>query len=148
MTKALFRKSAAGLFPTDDESRELLRSIKEGAEVMVTAKVPRNPKHHRLLFKMLQKVAESGAWDYDVDALLEWVKHRVGHVRVIEVAGKRYVRTKSINFESMGQTEFRKFFERAVFYISTEILGAQDWKQLHDEFVQMADGPQAERGAA
>ena len=127
-SKAVFRKNGRGLWAQCEASQKLLASIRDNADVMVHVHVARNPKHHRLFFAVLDEVADSGAWAYDADALLEWVKFRTGHVNVIEVNGKRIVRSKSISFESMPQNKFSAFFDRAIYYIATEILRDRDWE--------------------
>lgn len=134
-SKAVFRKNGRGLWAQCDASQEILNAIKDGADVMVSVHVARNPKHHRLFFAVLNEIAGSGAWPYDAEALLEWVKHRVGHVVVIEAAGRRIIRSKSINFESMPQDKFRAFFDRAIYFLCTEILGEAEWEQFRDDLV-------------
>ena len=141
MTKAVFFKNGRGLWAQCAESQKLLASIKDNKEVIVEVRAARNPKHHRLFFALLQKVCDSGAWDYDKDMLLEWVKHRTGHIRMIEVNGRRIYTSKSIAFESMGQDKFRDFFNRAVFYLCTEILKEQDWQAVRDEIWDIFEAP-------
>lgn len=140
VSKAAFRKNGHGLWALDEQAQEVMRSIKDGKDVMVTVRASRNPAHHRLFFAMLQKVIDAGAWEYDIDSLLDWCKFKVGHVSVMEVAGKRYVTPKSIAFESMPQDKFQRFYERAVFHICNELAGPD----LAAELAQIADGPHAE----
>ena len=147
-TKALFHKAKGALHPVTDDARDVMRALADGSDVMVTVTAPRNPKHHRLFFALLKRIVDSGAWPYDVDSLLEWIKYRVGHVRVLDVGGRRYVTPKSIAFASMGQDKFRRFFERAVYHLSTEILGDPNWESLRDEIIAAVDGPYQGRQAA
>lgn len=144
MTKCAFLKNGRGLWAHTEQAQELLARLKDNREVMVEVRAARHPKHHRLFFKMLQMVIEAGSWDYDIDALLDWVKFRVGHVNRVEVNGKIYVTPKSIAFESMDQQAFQKFYERAVHRICSELAGPE----LAAEIAQMADGPFAEARAA
>lgn len=144
MTKAVFRKSNGALIPASDDADEIMRSIKDGREVMVDVRAARNPSHHRKFMKMLSKVIEAGSWDYDQDKLLTWCKFKVGHVEVIEINGRRYVSPKSISFESMPQDKFQRFYERAVYHICHELAGPE----LAAELSEMADGPYAANARA
>lgn len=142
--KAVFRKNGHGLYALCDASREALASIKDGRDVMVEVRAARNPAHHRKFFAMLKKVIDAGCWDYDQDALLDWVKFRVGHVNKVVVNGKLYVTPKSIAFESMDQPTFQKFYERAVYHLCAEIAVPD----LAAELATMADGPYQDQRAA
>lgn len=144
MTKAVFRKNGHALYALCDASRDLLSALKDGKDVMVEVRAARNPAHHRKFFVMLQKVIDAGCWEYDLDALLDWVKFRVGHVNKVVVNGKLYVTPKSIAFESMDQASFQKFYERAVYYLCAEIAGPE----LAAELAQIADGPYQDQRAA
>ena len=149
MTKAVFRKNGYGLWAMCDESRKVMASIKDQKEVMVSVHAPRNPKHHRMFFALLNKVVESGAWgdgneeeygiDGSVDSLLLWVKFRLAHVDMVVVNGVRKYAPRSINFESMSQDKFRPFFDRAVYYLCSDIIGTDDWEKVRDEIVEMID---------
>lgn len=130
------------LIPSTDEGREIIGAMKFGDEVMMHVHVPRNPKHHRMLFVLLRKVIDAGAWGDDQEALLDWVKMRCGLVerRVDAVTGNLYYRMKSISFESMGQEKFSRFFDRAVWHLSTKLLDNDDWQALRDEVAEIVDG--------
>lgn len=117
MTKAVFRKHGNTLIPVDDKGLELLRAIKDERDVMVSVKVARNPKHHRLLFSLLNLIVErTGKFDSTDQALIA-LKVACGLVDpYLDVhAGKTFFVPRSIAFESMGQDEFTAFFDRGVF---------------------------------
>jgi hypothetical protein len=131
------------LVPTSEEGVEQISALKDGKEVMVHLHAARNPRHHRLMFLLLHKVIDGGAWDGDMDSILDAVKIACGHVeRIIGLDGKTYYQVKSISFESMAQDAFTRFFDRAVFYVSTRLLGNDDWETLRDEVIAAADGQQ------
>lgn len=85
MTKAVFRKQGQTLVAECDASIDMLAQIRDGRQVIVEVRTARNPAHLRKFFKMLAMVVDSGAWDGDVESLLDWVKIRVGHVNRIYV---------------------------------------------------------------
>ena len=148
MSKAAFIERDGGLFPLDDDGREMVAAVK-GKRVMVTAHAPRNLQHHRLLFALLRRICESGAWQGDEEGLLEWLKIGTHHVRtVVGPDGKVYYVPESINFESMSQDKFRRFFDRAVYLICSRLLDREDWKWLRDEVSDAVDGGLTERARA
>lgn len=140
MTKAAFIERGGGLFPLDADGQEMVQAVK-GKRVMVSAHAPRNLQHHRLLFALLRRICEAGAWDGTEETLLEWLKIGTSLVRtVVGPDGKVYYVPDSISFESMSQDKFRRFFDRAVYLICSRLLGREDWEWLRDEVVEAVDG--------
>jgi hypothetical protein len=142
MSKAVFVKRDGVLRPVDDQGLDILCSLKEGREVMVHIHAARNPRQHRLLFALLKMAIDGGAWEGDTDSLLDYIKFGVGHTRTsIDPAGKVHIVPKSINYESMAQDAFRKFFDRAVWLVCHRLLANDNWELLRDEIVETVDGP-------
>ena len=136
MGKIVMRKQGRGLYAEDRAALEALEGIKDGRDVVVMVKKARNPKHTRLFEVLVSKVADSGAWDYDRESLRDWLKLRVGHVYKYYVGDKLVVRSKSLSEESMGQAEFKAFFDRAIWYMANEILGDEEWENLRREVLE------------
>lgn len=145
-TKAPYRRAfhpAIGpcLVPTSQDGLDQIDALKADKEVMVHLHAARNPKHHRMFFALLNKVIEGGAWDGDLESLMDAVKIEAGHVeRTFGLDGRMFLRIKSINWESMPQDKFSRFFDRACFYISNRLLGSEDWEALRDDVVKIVDG--------
>lgn len=121
MGKAVFKRRGNSLVAVDAEGLELLAPIRDGREVMVSVKVARNPKHHRLLMAMLGLIVKrAGAFDNHDNALVA-LKVACGLVDpyIDAQSGKTYFVPRSIAFESMSQDKFIDFFDRAVFVITT-----------------------------
>lgn len=117
MSRAVFRKHGNALIPVDDHGLELLHTIRDQRDVMVSVKIARNPKHHRLLFALLNLIVErTGKFPNTRDALTA-LKVACGLVDPYIDAhdGKTYFVPRSIAFESMEQNEFSAFFDRAIF---------------------------------
>lgn len=146
-SKAAFEERDGGFFPLDDDGREMVRAAR-GKRLMLSAHVPRNLMHHRLLFHLLRRVCEGGAWSGDEESLLIWLKLRTHQVRAIVGPDKTHFVPDSISFESMDQLAFSKWFERAVHIICTELLGRDDWQWLRDEVAAAVDGRLPERRRA
>lgn len=148
MGKAAFIEREGGLFPLDADGREMVAAVK-GKRVLVTAHAPRNLQHHRLLFALLRRICESGAWEGDEETLLEWLKIGTHHVRtVVGPNGKPYYVPESISFESMPQDKFRRFFDRAVYLICSRLLDREDWEWLRKEITESVEKGLPERRAA
>ncbi|MEM9971712.1 MAG: hypothetical protein AAF762_11535 [Pseudomonadota bacterium] len=152
MTKATFVRSGGGLFPVDEDAVNVMNGLKTRQQVLIEVSKPRSVRQHRLFFKLLHHVTESGAWEYDVETLLTWVKYKLGRVEAFQdpVTGRMLYRPGSISFGSMKQDEFKPFFDRAVYALCTDILGVDDWEGLRNEIIDMVDRPSssATRSAA
>jgi hypothetical protein len=134
-----FVKRGRALYPRDFHADELLDTLKDGREILVTARRPRNPAHHRLLWAMLRKVVENtdGQWPNE-NALLDELKLATGlaEVRVNLLTGKPYAVPGSIAFASMDQTKFKEWFDQATHLLATRVLKCAP-QELIDEVTAM-----------
>ncbi len=129
MTKLFLKvkyRDRSALVPSDSASLEALRKFKDGDIVSAVIKRPRNPKHHRKLFAMLQIVWEGTAVQdkYPTkENLLDALKLALGYCEPVRLPnGECAVKVKSIAFESMDQTAFEKFYDAAVDVILTQLV--------------------------
>jgi len=109
-------RSVSGLAAADDEAVACLRKIKLGQVVRADVVTPRNLKHHRKFFALLNLVwAATDQWESVEDLLIE-LKCRLGVVRdvVLRDSGEVFKVVGSISFGSMDQAEFDAFFERSL----------------------------------
>ncbi len=130
MPKAVFSREringVAALVPMDEDGQLILAAWPVGKRVMVDVHVPRNPGHHRLMFAIFKMLSDSGVWEGDQEAFLDWAKYATGWVRVaITHTGEPVTVPKSIAFESMDQTAFREFFDKLMAAISERLLGGE-----------------------
>lgn len=138
MTEIILRRVGLALVPQDVESIDAVSAIPCGAEVMVKVRRPRNPRHHRLFRALLSKVVEAGAPFRNADALLAFIKVGLGRYdSVLGPSGQIIAMPHSTSFESMGQDEFRRFFEEAVDLICTEIMPGLPVADLVNEIRDM-----------
>lgn len=129
------------LVPIDPDGKQMVDGLQLGQEVMVTFWTTRNPVHHRLFFHLLNIVVENGAWDGSLDDLRRQILYRTGHVTTTILRdGGILVEIDSMKFTAMSQSKFKRFFDRAVYYISTKILGSPEWETVRDEVHAAADG--------
>lgn len=120
-----FVKRGGALIPADFAAEELLASLHEGREVILTVRKARSPAHHRWFFALLRKVVDNtdNRWA-DEEDLLDDLKLAVGHVsrRTNLLTGEVCLVAKSINFASMTEHPFRRFRDRCV-YVLGRVLG-------------------------
>lgn len=120
--RALTRKGNS-LIPSDFVAEEWLREIPEGHEVLIDWRKPRHIKNHRHFYAILRLAVEHLDDYADTDSLLDALKIACGHVRpVMKADGEMIFLPKSINFASMGEEEFKRFKNRAL-WVLTRILG-------------------------
>jgi hypothetical protein len=102
--------------PCTPNSIDAFEGTKKGITALLSYWKPRNIKHHRKLFALLNLVVSSGGWDYDLDTLLHFVKLKSGYVSLVYVPQiKEYIQVpKSISFASMPQDEFNVFYDKAL----------------------------------
>ena len=107
------------LVPADFMAEEWLQSIPEGKEVLLDWRKPRHPANHRHLMAILHLACEHLPNYPDTDSLLDCLKIACNHVRpVMKADGQMIFLPKSINFASMGETEFQRFKDRALWVLS------------------------------
>ena len=150
MAKAVFAKVGNALVPMDEDGREILAALKPERQVMVQVHAPRNPRHHRLYFALLKKVIDGGAWKGDIDTLDESIRLECRHVRlqVNAFTGEVTEVAAPLNWESLSQEKFARYFDRAVWIICHHLLKGQDYESLRDEVIEAVDGPLLRRIAA
>lgn len=118
-----FRKRGKSLVPSDFISEQWLDAIPEDKEILISWRKPRHPENHRHFMAILSVACEHLENHPDVDSLLDSLKIACNHTRSIMLAdGQMYFLPKSINFASLGEDEFKRFKNRALWVLS-RILG-------------------------
>lgn len=107
-------KGAIPVTPADAEALdELSQDVTYRATF--TRAQGRSLRHHRLLFALIEIARENYDGELTKDAVLDVLKLRTGHVRLTQLAtGEVIMAPASINFASMDQDAFNKWFPRAV----------------------------------
>ena len=116
MSDLILCKRIASLIPVDDEGREALNGLGQGEMVRVRLTKPRNLKHHRKFFSMMQLVFQNQERFPTMDHLLTAVKIEAGLYEgaPIGVNGRLVYIPKSISFARMDQFQFDDFYMRAI----------------------------------
>lgn len=130
-------RTLAGFAAVDDAGKDLLRKIKIGKMVKCDVSQPRNIKHHRKFFALLNTVwSAAGDWP-TVDDLLIELKIKLGITRevVIRESGEVVKIVGSISFAAMDQEAFDKFYESAMQALCF-MVGGMDPGMLRDEVMR------------
>lgn len=140
-TQIIMRKVDGVLRPVDDDGQEIINHLPADAEFFATFRVPRNLRHHKLFFLLLQKVVDAVDWLDNTEQALLYLKIATGAVNTMvhKDTGQVFYIPQSIDFSAMDQTTFRRFFDRAV-YVFTSKWGV-DNDLLLDEIDEMLADP-------
>ena len=119
--------------PTDDQGIEDMAKILDGSLVKVTWTRPRNIHFHNKFFAMLGIVLKNQEHYQSMDELLGVCKIRIGHVTVVSTGYGTEKWPKSISFAAMDETEFSKFYDRAVDWVLREVIPGLQRQHLDAE---------------
>lgn len=110
------RKSNDVLVPASRYAQSEFEKITEHKNLIVTVHQARNPQHHDKLWAIATKVAETDAHFNDAEDAVEWAKLQVKWMirSWRDDYGRLIIQTKSIDFASMDQLTFSKFYDRAI----------------------------------
>ena len=136
MAKGVFRKHLSHLVPADADAETLMRSVKHDEAVMIEVKRPRNLRHHRLFWALMNMIWENQEHYKSPQEVCAAFKLAVGHVDIIKTKRGTVAIPKSISFAKMDQVEFNQFFERALEFAVTEVIPGLGKEDLRAE-VQM-----------
>ena len=141
------RTGVAGLVPVDEPADELLASIPDGREVLVTVRKPRSIRQHRLLFGLIKKTMENTDRWATKDVLMDDLKLVTGlfTTQISAFTGMPYPVPASISFASMRQEDFQLWFQKAAAALAG-VLGCTA-EELIREVMELVE-PRERRAAA
>lgn len=133
-------RTPRGLSPYDEAAQRALKSVKIGTVLRADLTVPRNLKHHRKFFALLQCVWQATDKWPTVDDLLTELKMELGVTKtvVLHSTGEVVKVPGSISFASMDQAEFDEFYERALRALC-EIAGGIEHDALRNEVLNQLE---------
>lgn len=123
MTELWLRKIGTGLFAADAESEAAFAKLPRDKPLQCVVKLPRNPGHHRLYYKLKHRVVEYLNDDRITDDVMhELFKLSAGIYSVVELpSGDKIKVVGSIAWAKMNQAAFHDFFEAIVRFIYNEL---------------------------
>jgi hypothetical protein len=118
-----FIRRPQGFVPADMMADEFMQKVPVGAEVLITIRKPRNPKHHRKLFALLNVTLQQTDRWADATVLLEDLKLATGlfETRVSALSGMPYPVPASISFAAMSQDRFELWYDKAIRVLSEHL---------------------------
>ena len=138
-TTILLQREGNKLGACDTIGHELIVGMRHGEQVLADIKRARNPKHHRLMFALLQLALDNQDKHKDIDSLLNAIKVATGHCKWLDMMVRdvpvRVAVPKSISFASMRQDKFEKFFDAALDYLANDVLGRADKEAIRQEII-------------
>lgn len=123
--QAMFRRSALSLVPVSRDAREIIASVKEGANLFVEVWTPRNMAQHRKYFAILNNVVEAtGRWT-STEHLRRDILVALHHYdeSVDQFTGEVRKVPHSMAVASMPKADFERLYDDTITLL-TEALGA------------------------
>ncbi|MHB9879139.1 hypothetical protein ACSMXM_05695 [Pacificimonas sp. ICDLI1SI03] len=109
-----WRRTMTGYVPGNAVAAEAHAKGKPNELVKMKLTRPRNLAHHQLYWVILQLVVDNSE-DFDTTKQLHTaVKAALGYGKWLEIGSRPLFVEESISFASMGQTEFKVYFDRAL----------------------------------
>lgn len=136
------RVTDIGLIPMYDSDLDEKHRLRIGDNVLCTIKRPRNYEFHKKYFALLRltvanlpHLIQQQMQIFTEEDLLDCLKIDLGLFTTRWHGGRQIVKTGSISFAKMDNTEFEKFFSRSVDAILRIYLRGTD-RQAHIEEVE------------
>lgn len=131
-------RRGTGLFPTDVESEEIIKSLATDENFNIALHADRNLKMHRAYFGILNFVWENLPEKFQNKCpkqhFYKFLKEMQGRYEITEISAKTSIKTyESLSFDKMSQKRFHEVFKEDVDYVITEILPAlemEDFAQI------------------
>lgn len=129
-----------GLIPMYDSDLDEKHRLRIGDNVLCTIKRPRNYEFHKKYFALLRltvanlpHLIQQQMQIFTEEDLLDCLKIDLGLFTTRWHGGRQIVKTGSISFAKMDNTEFEKFFSRSVDAILRIYLRGTDRQALIEE---------------
>ena len=134
------RVTDIGLIPMYDSDRDEKHRLRIGDNVLCTIKRPRNYDFHKKYFALLRltvanlpHLIQQHMQIFTEEDLLDCLKIDLGLFTTRWHGGRQIVKTGSISFAKMDNTEFEKLFSRSVDAILRIYLRGTDRQALIEE---------------
>lgn len=134
------RVTDTGLVPLYDSDSEAKHKLRKGDDVLCTITKPRNYEFHkkffalvRLTFDNLPERLHQMLGIRSEEDMLDCIKIDLGLYTEHWHGGRKVLKLGSISFASMDQTEFERFYNKAITLILNKYLSGTDRQALTEE---------------
>jgi hypothetical protein len=145
MAQTVFlKRTLGGLAPSNKASEEALGRYPLGAEVKAEITQPRNLRHHRKMYALLQAIFPHQTTYPTMQVFEGAVKCAVGFGDTFTLPDGRIVLSPgSWAFANLDQAGFEEVYERVVALIETRILPGIDRDDVNREVAEILAGREA-----
>lgn len=148
-TEIWLQRRLGHLVPANAQSAELLAALPADKWMLATIRMPRNVKHHRKYWALLQAVFPHQTTWPTMKSFHRQIKKAMGFGEWVEAEnGKKEFIEDSISFASMDQTEFEQLYARLVELILTKVLPNVNSEDLEREVQDILRGRGGEESEA
>lgn len=127
------------LRPIDISSEEIVRGM-AGKEVKAVLTMPRNARHHRKYFALMNVVFDAQEYFKNIDHMRKSIECELEFCDVIQLKDRVLTIPKSISFARMDQNEFEKLYDRTLDFIVEKVLPNIDRSDLVREVEEFLGG--------
>lgn len=112
------------LAPVDQFADEQAKRLPRDRDLAVEARARRNMKQHALYWVLMGLVADADDRFHDAEEASDYCKFKIKHVKAVHnpVTGNTYLVPKSMSEASMSAEQFRRYFNRVVHVVLTDIV--------------------------
>lgn len=112
------------LAPVDQFADEQAKRLPRDRDLAVEARARRNMKQHALYWVLMGLVADADDRFHDAEEASDYCKFKIKHVKAVHnpVTGNTYLVPKSMSEASMSVEQFRRYFNRVVHVVLTDIV--------------------------
>ena len=140
--KATGAKDGLILGPSDENSYNVLDKMQNGEIVRCEVSRPRNERHHRLAFKLMKEVYKNQNLYSTFETMYDAFKIATGHFDMfIMPSGEKVIRTRSLAWHMMDQTEFQQWWEKLLEFLTQKVIPSLNRKDLEQHVYEMLGGP-------
>ena len=134
------RVTNIGLVPMYDSDYDEKKRLNVGDTVLCSIKRPRNYEFHKKFFALLRltvtnlpHLIQQQMQIFTEEDMLDCLKVDLGLYTTVWHGGKQIIKTGSISFAKMDESEFERFFQRSVDVILRIYLRGTDRQALIEE---------------
>lgn len=134
------RVTDIGLVPMYDSDYDEKQRLKVGDTVLCSIKRPRNYEFHKKFFALLRltvtnlpHLIQQQMQIFTEEDMLDCLKVELGLYTTVLHGGKQIIKTGSISFAKMDESEFECFFQRSVDVILRIYLRGTDRQAIIEE---------------
>ena len=129
------------LAPADSLSADTMLDIANGEYVTAVIRRPRNLKHLRKFWALINVVFKAQSYFATKKAFVNEIKMATGHFESgVTRDGIPYVEIASISFAALDQKSFTEFYDKAVEVILTRILPNVNRFDLEAQVMEIIEG--------